>query len=441
MKLGKVRWVMVAAVLVIALLVPMVAMASGFVLEKSLIGGLFVFTTYTEPDVSGNNCVYLAKSTLVPGAKWQLGREDLRTGHQSIIASDTTFDIDSPAIDGDWVVWEVGGDIRAKNLTTGVVKKITNDALTTVEITPVVSGRYVVWAAFNGTDWDVWGKDLATSHAKFLVAGGSGNQSEPSIYGTRVAFRDASVVAPGAGQIKVKTIGSSAGPKLITSNLLDQNSPSIGSHLVAWSVQGIGHLIVKYYNYDDDTTSIAASADVDIFNPQVSGDRILYDYSNGTDKDTWIYDARAARGWPFPLAFPIDNTSGDEIWGKISGNNFVYLSNGLPYWGKLAVPSLSVGSVPTRIAAGTRITLKGKLSDMSVPVGGVSLDVERRSGNKWLKIKTITTTSSGAYSYSTPKNTVKTQYRVAYNGMFAFLGPTWLTHFSAVSSVRTAWPR
>ena len=176
-------------------------------------------------------------------------------------------------------------------------------------------------------------------------------------------------------------------------------------------------------------------------NPRVSGDRILFDYSNGTDNDTWVVDARVSRVG-LTLPFVVANSSSDDFWGRITGNNFVYLSNGYPYWAKLAVPGLTINSLPTRIARSARVTLVGKLTDQGLGVGGVALRVERRSASgTWDKIASLTTAASGAYTYKSPKNTVKTSYRIAYDGSPIFFGPTIGAHFSAVSSARVAWPR
>lgn len=63
------------------------------------------------------------------------------------------------------------------------------------------------------------------------------------------------------------------------------------------------------------------------------------------------------------------------------------------------------------------------------------------SFGKWALVKTIKTSASGAYSYTTPTLHSKTKYRVAYDGSIRQLGPGIARHFSAVSSVRTGWPR
>ena len=57
------------------------------------------------------------------------------TGITSTVVTDATYDLQQPAISGDWMVW-LGTDIHAKNLKTGVKKNVTNDGGTTVELAP-----------------------------------------------------------------------------------------------------------------------------------------------------------------------------------------------------------------------------------------------------------------------------------------------------------------
>jgi hypothetical protein len=437
MRLGRVRVAMVIGVLAIALLVPATAMANGWILERGLIG-FSIGQEWTRPVVSGHWAVYMTRPT---AGLWSLRSYDLGSGRTTLLASDASFNVDEPAISGDWVAYQVGLDIHVKNILTGVVKNVTNDGLTTLEVAPSISGKYVVWSAYNGSNWDVWGKDFTSTHAKFLIAGGASNQGEPSIYGTRVAYTDAA--APGLGQIKVKTIGSTAGAKMITNNLLDQNSPSMGDHMVAWRARVSGIWVIRYYNYDTALTLDGPSdATYDMQNPQVAGDRILYDFSDGADKNMFVFDIRAHRSsGPFMFSFAMPNTDADEIWGSISGNTAVYLSNGYPYWAKLAVPSVSIGAVPLRVPHNGHIHLRGTLSDQGIPLSYTSLSVEKYSGGKWVKVKTITTSRTGTYSYTTPTLHSKTKYRVAYEGSIMLFNPGMAQHFSVVSAVRTGWPR
>ena len=108
------------------------------------------------------------------------------------------------------------------------------------------------------------------------------------------------------------------------------------------------------------------------------------------------------------------------IWGKIRVTRSSTCATALPTRARLAAPSISARSVPKRIAHGGRLRLKGSISDQGVPIGGPTSGIERYGSGKWSRIKTITTTSPGTYSYYTPKNYSKKQYRVVYDGVIGF---------------------
>lgn len=438
MKTGKLALALVAALLASAPIAPTGAFAAPFLIDRGIIG-LSILSEYGTPDVSGDTVVYVARTT-APLGKWRVLAFNVRSGVTTTVASDPDFDLTLPAISGDWVVWERNLDIKAKNLKTGVVKDVTNDGISTVEIAPQVSGGYVTYMAFNGVDWDVKAKNLGNTDAPFSVADGPGWQVSPSISGGRVAYTDN---ASGSFNIRVKTLGSSAPAEKITDNAVDQALPSIGDHMIAWQVRNAsGHWMLRYFDwYTGETRDGPTSNTHDVMNPQVSGDRILYDLSNGADQDLLVWDARVARTAAFPFPFVLAETSGNEWWGKMSGKDVVFTVNTSPYFARLAAPSITLNSVPKRIRRGARITLKGSISDQGHRIGKAVLGVERLSSGKWTRIKTITATSSGTFSTTTPKNTSKKQYRVVYDGQLVFLGATARNHLSAISSVRTAWPR
>jgi hypothetical protein len=437
MKLGRLRLALTVAVIAIVLLVPTVAMANGWFLERNLFG-MTMGVGYSAPDVSGD-WVVLRTRAVVPGALWGLTKVDLRSGTSSAFASDPYQDVGAPAVDGYWVAYEVDSDIYVKNLATGVRKRITSDGDFIEEASPVISGKYVVWTVYGST-MDIYGKDFTSTKPAFPIAVGVGDQSDPSIHGTRVAYREA--LSPSVAHIKVKAIGSSAGARVIAEDTVDQEAPSIGSHLVAWRAYVGGHWMIRYHNFDTgETLDGPSSSSYDMVNPQVSGDRILYDVSNGSDQDAHVFDVRVRRASGVGVSsFPLPGTGADESSGKISGSACVYMSGGSPMWAKLAVPSLTIGSVPTRVPHHGHIHLKGTLSDQGVRIGGASLRVEKYSGGHWILVKTLTTSASGAYSYQTPTLHSKTKYRVAYDGNRSLFGAGVTQHFSAVSSVRTGWP-
>ena len=437
MKTGTFRLTLMVAILAVALLMPATALAKSFFIERGLIGlSLGPSDDYGTPDLSGNNIVYVQRSS-VAGSKWYVRRFNLATAAKSVVAADAAYDLSSPAIDGDWVAWVRNTDIRAKNIKTGTVKNVTNDGATTFEAGPMVSGNYVVW--WTGTA-KVMAKNLSNSNAPFQVGAGTGGQYNPSIFGKRVAYLDSS---NGHWNVYVKTIGSSAAPKRITDNAVTQADPSIGSHLVAWRVgNASGHWMIRYFDYNTgETYDGPTSTTHDMLNPQVSGDRILYDVSNGTSQDLIAWDTRVAKTAGVFSLFSLADTTQDDHWGKISGNEVVFMTGVTPYWGRLATPGISLNSTPKRIAHGARLRLAGSISDQGHRVGFAKLGVERYVSGKWARIKTITASSAGAFSTTTPKNYVKRQYRVVYDGTTSLFDANAIKHLSTTSKAKTAWPR
>lgn len=436
MKTGRFRVALLIAVLTLAVLAPATAMASAWFNPRGLLG-LSLMADYNEPDISGSNIIYTTRSTAI-GAKWYLRRFNLTSGGTYTFVSDAVYDLQQPAISGDWVVWTRNHDIRAKNIKTGTTKNVTNDGGTTDELAPQVSGNYVVWQAWDGSSWNVKAKNLTTTGSPFTVAAGSANQWSPSIYGKRVAYLDNS---NGHSNVYVKTIGSSAAPKKITDNGINQFDPSIGDHLVAWRVTD-GDYMIRYFNYyTGETYNGPTNAAQPLLNPQVAGDRILYNISNGSDQDLYVWDARVAKASAPYASFLLADSTANDHWGKISGNSVAYMSGSSPYKGRLAAPSISLASVPKRIRHGARLHLKGSITDQGQRIGGAKLGIERYGSGKWSRIKTITASSTGSFSYYTPKNYSKKQYRVVYDGVWVLFQATARNHLSTVSGSKTAWPR
>jgi hypothetical protein len=176
-------------------------------------------------------------------------------------------------------------------------------------------------------------------------------------------------------------------------------------------------------------------------NPQVSGDRILYNTYGGADRDVYVYDTRIAKTDAAGASFVIAATTNEDRYGRIDGNQFTYATGNIVYFAKLVVPTISLSAVPSRIPHGGHIHLKGSISDQGHRIGGATIGIERYGSGKWTRIKTFTSSSTGAFSYQTPKNYTKTKYRVVYDGRVDDFGSPSANHLSTVSAVKTAWPR
>jgi hypothetical protein len=441
MNMRRVFVTFLVAAVAAALIAPASAFAGQFSTDRSIMGLEAFPPTYTTPYIHGDNILYRV-STGVP-----LWRYNLVSGARYALPPAAGANSWTAIAAGDWVVWVENWDITAKNLKTGSVKHVTNDPDPDVPADSNISisdadGTYVVWARANGAAKSVMGKNLATSGSMFTIASGANNPRRPSIYGKRVAY-----VADwnGRGNVFIETIGSSAAPIRITSYTgeysIGEESLNIGSHLVVWREwTNATTYTIHYYDFDTDQTyEVPTGISSMVYRLGVSGDRILY-FTGGSDSDIRIWDTRIAKTTPGLAAFDISTgDSGYEGW--IDGSRIAYRSATGIYFAKLLVPSISLNSVPTRIPHLGHIHLKGSISDQGIRIGGAKLGIEKYSSGKWTRIKTITASSTGSFSYQTPHNHSKTKYRVVYDGFMTPTGPPAQEHLSTVSSVKTAWPR
>jgi hypothetical protein len=348
----------------------------------------------------------------------------------------------------DWAVWSEHNDIHALNLRTGAVKHVTND--TRVDSSPQISdadGTYVVWQSkvdANATVSAIKVKNLNTGGSPSTLVSEADFPQNPHIYGKRVAYFGH---YNGFSNVFVKTIGSSAAPLRITGftgnvpGVLEQ-CLAIGNHIVAWrGWETPTTIFTYYYDYNTGLTKKVFVPGNVIYDPNVSGDRMIVYVGGDPTWDMRVYDTRIAKtNEPFAL---VDVTDGDTgMQGSIDGSRIAYLLDREIHFVKLTVPSISLNSVPKRIPHKGHIHLKGSISDQGIRIGGASLGIERYASGKWTLIKTITASAAGTFSYQTPHNHSKTKYRVVYDGfMGSMFGSQAEEHLSAVSSVKTAWPK
>jgi hypothetical protein len=428
---GAFRVRLLLAAILLMLIAPTAAAASPFVMEWSIISRI-ESAMESFPGISGDHVIYSRTDTSTVVAVF-----DLVTGSRSLLQPADGQSMLNAKISGDWVVWTEGLGIWARNLKGGPARRVTDfggyPSVSTVD------GAYVVWGATDGTTANVYAKNLATNGKVFMLTGGPYIQTAPVVYGKRVAYVDDS---NGHYNVCVKTIGSSAPPTRITDGPYDISSQSIGSHLVAWRVDnGSGQQVIRYYDFDTGMTYDGPSSTVyDMGAPYVSGDRILYSTGDISNHLLCVWDTRIAKTSPGSASFLVAE-GGWVDGGAIDGNQIAYSDGSEILYARLAVPSIALNSVPARIPHNGHIHLKGSISDQGIRIGGATLGIEKYASGKWTRIKTITASSTGSFSYQTPHNHSKTKYRVVYDGHVMVSEVPWTNHLSTVSAVKTAWPR
>ncbi len=440
MNMRRVFVTFLVAAVAAALIAPAVAAASQFGLDRSLFGLEMSPPQRWKPVIDGDNVIFHQPSEGAP-----LQRYNIATGAFSALPPVHDSGAWGAVVAGDWVAWSEHNDIHAKNLRTGAYKQITNDSR--IDQFPSISdadGKYVVWeskASNEATVATIKAKNLSTTGSPFTVVSSTSTMSNPRIHGKHVVYVNK---VNGAINLYMKTIGSSAAAKRLTSYAgteMSDPSPSLGSHIVTWRAwEGMFAVKTCYYDFDTSRiTTVSVSGNL-VYEPRVSGDRFLMQVGSGT-YDLRVFDTRIARTSE-ALAL-IDVTDGDEGYdAAIDGSRVVYrVGASSLHYVKLAVPGISLHSVPKRIAHAARIRLWGSISDNGSRIGGAKLDIEKLSSGRWVKIASVTANSSGEFSYYTPKNHSTTYYRVAYNGFMEMFGPPAKQHLSTASATKKAWPR
>ncbi len=109
----------------------------------------------------------------------------------------------------------------------------------------------------------------------------------------------------------------------------------------------------RYFDYDTGQTYDGkSSTTVDVMNPQVSGDRILYNVSTGSNQDLFVWDTRVAKTAGVLSSFVMSNETVNETAGQIAGNDLVYLSGTCACLGETRGPK-HLAQVDTRSALRT----------------------------------------------------------------------------------------
>lgn len=129
------------------------------------------------PDISGTRVVY------ADVAAGDIYLRDLATGADSALPLGAGTQSD-PRISGHRVVYVQDNEIYVYDLWTGVITRLTNDAV--VDAHPDIDGTIVAWHRGAGAP-DVWCQDLAGG-AAFAAVSTADAEGYPSVSGSRIAY-------------------------------------------------------------------------------------------------------------------------------------------------------------------------------------------------------------------------------------------------------------
>ena len=188
----------------------------------------------------------------------------------------------NPAMDGSTVVWSDDrgtlNQIYMKNLKTGTNEKIVSPSTKGYQVTPDVSGKYVVWTEEN--------------------------------------------IKTGATQIYYKDITSTSAAQMVQHSANVQINPKISNGIVVWQESVSGKYVIYGLNLKTNDPYQVSSSSYSQTNPDISGTNLVYRENNKV-----MYCDLLDPGNPITVfqhgAFSFNYLSGNP---KISGSNIVYSS-------------------------------------------------------------------------------------------------------------------
>ncbi|MGC4113468.1 MAG: hypothetical protein QM765_02115 [Myxococcales bacterium] len=193
-----------------------------------------------------------------------------------------------PAVSGTLVAWtddrDGNAEIYAKDLQSGVERRITNDTL--VDQSPAVGGSIIVWERCDGYACDVFAYDWSTGATRQLTATPSASERFPDVSGRTVVFQreqgtpvDKDLVA----------FNLDTGTEKVLAQTGDQENPHVSGDYVAYndSASGVPH--IGLWNLATGWTfQVTYGASGQYLN-DIDDNRIVYSDNRAGTLDIWMY--------------------------------------------------------------------------------------------------------------------------------------------------------
>jgi TolB protein len=408
---GLFRLLVPAVAAVISLGVPVVASAEGFPgVEHPLTNR---FTAYAPNlAISGTKVVYDDNRS----GNYDIYLYDLATFTEKRLTTNSAGQ-HTPAISGTNVVYQDqrngNWDIYLYDLATDTEKRLTTNSAR--QSRPVISGTKVVYEDDRNGNLDIYLYDLATDTEKRLTTN-SATQSYPDISGTNVVYQDQ---RNGNWDIYLYDLVTNAERRL-TTNSSNQSEAAISGTKVVYADYRNSNYDIYVYDLVTNAEKLLDLMDglEDQWHPMISGDKVVYQDQRGGDVEIYLYDLVADAEARLSMdavdqVFPV--VSGDLVLYSVPLDDFGQYGI---YLGELAAPRISV-SAPSVVGYGGKATLKGTLASFTgIPIAGQSVALKvSTDGVLWTQAGATSTSSSGAFSLTSPALYRANYLRVIFRGI------------------------
>ena len=409
---GLFRLLVPAVAAVISLGVPVVASAEGFPGVEHPLTNRF---TANAPNlaISGTKVVYDDNRS----GNYDIYLYDLATFTEKRLTTNSAGQ-HTPAISGTNVVYQDqrngNWDIYLYDLATDTEKRLTTNSAR--QSRPVISGTKVVYEDNRNGNLDIYLYDLATDTEKPLTTLPS-SQSRPAISGTKVVYED--LRDPTNYDIYLYDLVTNAERRL-TTNSSNQNDAAISGTKVVYADYRNSNYDIYVYDLVTNAEKLLDLMDGQEhqWHPMISGDKVVYQDQRGGNVDIYLYDLVA------DTEATLSTDAADHVFPVVSGDLILYSvplddfgQYGI-YLGELAAPRISV-SAPSVVGYGGKATLKGTLASFTgIPIAGQSVALKvSTDGLLWTQAGATSTSSSGAFSLTSPALYRANYLRVIFRGI------------------------
>ncbi len=237
--------------------------------EPRISGDSIVFT-----DLGGASADIFVGDVNSPGSIYNLTNTATRDEKLNDVHGNLVVYTDVTGIGGGDIV---GIDVTAPSTPALLIAGPANESR------PKVTGNYVVYQYFNGSDFDVNVYEIS-SGAIFTIAGGAGNQYDPAVSGTRVVFTDLKDASnPVVWSCDIATLSCSAvGP--------GQDADVDGDRIVYAHSDASGDFDVFLYTVGDSSLPVNLTNRAgDQMRPTISGNYVSFDDDSAGNWDVYLY--------------------------------------------------------------------------------------------------------------------------------------------------------